>query len=268
MVRKSLRTIGCVLGLVAGIGLVTANAQTSQFLSIVRNARLLVADGSASAPSISFANDTDTGVYTPGSGFVGLATNGVLRHVFTNTEYRAGSAVVFGWSSNADPALAVADTSLCRGAAAVIGIGGCTSSFPAIKRNAAILEAKLGDDSTFAAIRGSFLHAVSGFSIGSGSGVMLLNPAAPTISSGFGTSPSIPSNNGTTSFRVNVGTGGAATSGVIGLPAANTGWNCFVQDMTNNTVTRMTASTTTTATFTAAAAWAASDILSVACFAY
>jgi hypothetical protein len=95
-----------------------------------------------------------------------------------------------------------------------------------------------------------------------------MSATAPTISSGFGTSPSIASNNGTSSFRVNVGTGGVATSGVIGLPAATTGWNCFVQDMTNNTVTRMTASTTTTATFTAAAAWAASDILSVSCFGY
>ena len=99
-------------------------------------------------------------------------------------------------------------------------------------------------------------------------GTPLFSPTAPTISSGFGTSPSIVSSNGSITFRINVGTGGVATSGVVGLPTAPSGWNCIVQDMTNNTATRQTASTTTTATFTAAAAWAASDILVAQCIAY
>jgi hypothetical protein len=98
---------------------------------------------------------------------------------------------------------------------------------------------------------------------------------APTISSGFGTTPSISANNGTFAFRVNVGTGGTATSGVVGLPAATTGWNCKATDITTNSSTvyqtKQTASSTTTATFGnfntagAAAAWAASDILAVEC---
>jgi hypothetical protein len=97
---------------------------------------------------------------------------------------------------------------------------------------------------------------------------LLLSPQSPSISSGFGTSPSIVVANGTGAFTLNVGTGGAATSGVIGLPTARTGWFCNAVDQTNNTVTRQTATTTSTATLTAAAAWAASDVLQVSCLAY
>jgi hypothetical protein len=106
---------------------------------------------------------------------------------------------------------------------------------------------------------------------------LLLGLGAPTISSGFGTGPSITTNNGPASFTINVGTGGTASSGVIGLPTAANGWNCWCSDLTTQSSTvflcKQTASTTTTATITnydtsgSAAAWAASDILNVSCFA-
>jgi hypothetical protein len=99
-------------------------------------------------------------------------------------------------------------------------------------------------------------------------GVKSIILTAPTISSGFGTSPSIASNNFSSTFRVNVGTGGVATSGVVGLPTANNGWNCVVQDLSTNVVTRQTASNTTTVTVTAASAWTASDILIFICAGY
>lgn len=100
-------------------------------------------------------------------------------------------------------------------------------------------------------------------------GVDLCSSTAPTISSGFGTSPSIISSNGNCTFRVGVGTGGVATSGVISVPAATTGWNCSVWDLTNlNTGTRQTASTTTTITVTTNAAWTASDTLVYVCKAF
>jgi hypothetical protein len=107
---------------------------------------------------------------------------------------------------------------------------------------------------------------------------LLYSTTAPTVSSGFGASPSVSANNGTAAFRVNVGTGGTAVSGVVGLPTATTGWNCFAQDVTTFSttvfVTRVTASTTTTVTIgnfntsAAAAAWAASDVIELSCFAY
>lgn len=101
---------------------------------------------------------------------------------------------------------------------------------------------------------------------------------APTISSGFGTTPSIVANNGTAAFTINVGTGGTASTGVIGLPAATTGWHVDCQNTSTNTatvfVTKQTASTTTTATIGnydaagAAAAWVASNVLVCAAMAY
>lgn len=98
------------------------------------------------------------------------------------------------------------------------------------------------------------------------------SPTAPTISSGFGTSPSIVGANGTEAFTINVGTGGAASSGVVGFPAATTGWVIHCDDLTSPLVgggfiVKQTASSTTTATITGynasfvATAWTASDIL-------
>jgi hypothetical protein len=105
---------------------------------------------------------------------------------------------------------------------------------------------------------------------------MLISSTAPTISSGFGTSPSISASNGTAAFRVTVGSGGTAFTGVITLPTAATGWNCTCQDMTvtnsqPNFICKQTASTTTSASFhnysnTATdGAWSAGDTLLFQC---
>lgn len=108
-------------------------------------------------------------------------------------------------------------------------------------------------------------------SIGAAAGHLADSATAPTVSSGFGTSPTIPSNNGTTAFTINVGTGGTATGGVVGLPAATTGWSLHCDDVTTQStnvfITKQTATSTTTATLTqyntagTATAWVASDIL-------
>jgi hypothetical protein len=107
---------------------------------------------------------------------------------------------------------------------------------------------------------------------------MAMKNTAPTISSGFGTSPSIVASNGSLGFEVNVGTGGSATSGVIGLPTATNGWNCRCDDITTASatvfVTKQTASATTTCTVGnfntsgVAAAWVASDKLRCIAVAY
>ena len=84
--------------------------------------------------------------------------------------------------------------------------------------------------------------------------------------------------NGPAAFRVNVGTGGTASAGVISMGAtALTGWTCNVDDLTTpaSHSTRQTASATTTVSLTnysrttgLAQAWTASDILSLSCTAY
>lgn len=108
---------------------------------------------------------------------------------------------------------------------------------------------------------------------------LLLSSTAPTVGSGFGTSPVI---TGTaSSFRINVGTGGTATDGVLTLPTATTGWNCHVDNLTATAANRgdqrtvQTASTTTSVTIQnqtistgVALAWTASDVVSGLCAAY
>lgn len=105
--------------------------------------------------------------------------------------------------------------------------------------------------------------------------VPVLAATTPTISSGFGTSPSVTAGKAY-AFRVNVGTGGTASSGVVAVGAtATTGWNCTCTDVTTASATvflcKQTANTTTTVTVGnfdaagAAAAWTASDILAVSC---
>lgn len=76
--------------------------------------------------------------------------------------------------------------------------------------------------------------SANGISLATGSAMYSLNhllfsQTAPTISSGFGTTPSIVNSNGTASFAVNVGTGGTASSGVITMPAMTVGAVCDVQ---------------------------------------
>lgn len=105
----------------------------------------------------------------------------------------------------------------------------------------------------------------------------LCSATAPTISSGFGTSPTIVQNSGTCSFSINVGTGGTATGGVIGLPAATNEWNCNVtpfnasaSQLVNTTI--ISARTTTSITLAnevtstgIAAAWPTSLVLMINC---
>jgi len=98
-----------------------------------------------------------------------------------------------------------------------------------------------------------------------------ISATAPAISSGFGASPSIVHSNGTAVFTINVGIGGTAASGVIGLPRAKNGWAVHCDDITTQStsvfVTKQTATSTTSATLTqysaaaVVAPWAASDIL-------
>lgn len=100
----------------------------------------------------------------------------------------------------------------------------------------------------------------------------------PTIASGFGTGASITASNGFRSFQVKIGTDGTATTGVIGLPLAARGWNCSANDVTTHSATvsqtAQTASTTSSATLRSfssagvAGAWAAGDMLNVACQPY
>ena len=79
-------------------------------------------------------------------------------------------------------------------------------------------------------------------------GKMIMSSTAPTIASGFGTSPTITANS-TAAFKIVIGTGGAS-SGVITFPAATNGWVVQGWDITSGTslFLQQTAYTTTSAT--------------------
>jgi hypothetical protein len=103
----------------------------------------------------------------------------------------------------------------------------------------------------------------------------------PTISAGFGTSPSVVAGSqGPQAFTINVGGGGAASTGTIGMPTARHGWvlNSCTDVTTQSTTVFMCkqtgAGTTTTLpignfnTAGSAAAWVANDILTVSATPY
>lgn len=223
--------------------------------SLGQQARYAVNGGTASCtstPSLYRVSNSDTGFgidTTGASTGPCIAVDGVLAAKFGTTRQQLGTFV---------------------------GIGGLTSGFPALKRSGAGLVAVLGDDSAnanFTAAAGIFSTNI----VNGTSGRLYISASTPTIASGFGTSATVAASNGTPAFRVNVGTGGSATSGVIGLPTASTGWNCFATDVTTPgaNATKQSASTTTSVTLTnyntttgMAAAWTASDILAVSCFGY
>lgn len=151
--------------------------------------------------------------------------------------------------------------------------------------NAGSLWMRSGSDAALNAAIWRITLADPGGTAGAG---LLVNGSNPTINgtnatigSGFGTSPARQGTGaGTLAFRIDVGTGGTATSGVITMPTADTGWNCHVDNLTaaaghRADNTRQTASTSTTVTVEnqttstgAALAWTASDILVLLCAAY
>jgi hypothetical protein len=100
---------------------------------------------------------------------------------------------------------------------------------------------------------------------------------APTISTGWGASPSIAFHNGTAAFDINVGTGGTAATGQITMPAATNGWSCSAADITTQSatvfLTKQTLSDASHVSFTnyntagAVAPWTSGDHLRVACVA-
>lgn len=108
-------------------------------------------------------------------------------------------------------------------------------------------------------VNGSFSAVNAADSIG----VQLKFDALPTVASGFGASPAVTA--GSTAFAgsVNVGTGGAATSGVVNFngTAFPSAPFCTVTPSLTNAVTRPTTVTTTQLTLTTTTAWTASDVV-------
>ena len=124
------------------------------------------------------------------------------------------------------------------------------------------------------AITGGTINGITALSITK----LLFSATAPTIASGFGTTPYITPLNGTALFYINVGGGGAANGGVVTMPAATAGWVCNVipwSAPTPNQVTYALSSTRTSLHFQnyavstgAVAAWPSGYSMVVSCVGY
>jgi len=109
-------------------------------------------------------------------------------------------------------------------------------------------------------------------------GDALFFSTAPTIASGFGTSPSISASNGTAAFSIHIGTGGTSSTGTLNMPTATDGWVCDAADITTQSAsvfyTKETGDSASTVVLTqyndtaTATAWVAGDTVLVKCSAY
>lgn len=244
-------------------------------LQMAQGSQVLVADGSAGAPSYSFASEPNTGWYHNGPSLMIFTAGGTTRAQFNGwaLDLLSDTSSVLRFGVNQDVILSrggAAGKLQLTGTTPMFQLGGTTSSFPALKQSGSSIQVKVADDSAFAPLGLRDLSTAN---------ATLLFSAAPTISSGFGSSPSIANNNGTGAFVVNVGTGGTATSGVIGLPAATTGWILHCIDITaaaghTGLRTVQTASTTNSATIESqnsagtATAWATGSLVRIIAMAY
>lgn len=136
-----------------------------------------------------------------------------------------------------------------------------------------LISAQVGSVDKFFVDNAGAVSSAASFSLGT---ALLVSATAPTISSGFGSSPSITAGNAA-AFTINVGTGASASSGVVGMPTASTAWNCYATDLssvdTNNTI--MSSHTSSSITLKNYArttglntAWGSGDVIAVSCLAY
>lgn len=237
--------------------LITA-AQGGTGLSTYVIGDLLQADSTSSLARLAAASTGNALI----SGGVGVASSwgkiGLTTHI-SGTLGPTNGGTGFASYTVGDLLYANATTSLARLAAPAIGqvlISQGVSTAPAWSATARVTSITLG------------------------SANLTFSGATPTISSGFGTSPSVTAGTAA-AFRVDVGTGGTANQGIVELPTAANGWNCDVENLTGTNANRadqrtvQIASTTTTVTVEnqtistgAVLAWAASDILAVTCAAF
>lgn len=260
-----------------------------QVVSGIMNApSILFGDGSVSAPSISFLNDSVSGFWRSGSGSVSLSLLGNRNYSFnTNGLFlltNANSSITMGTSLDAVFSRTAAGSFLISGGAGnqSLNFNGTANTDIMLRDiGSQIISVLRGDGTNGASLAASGILPSS--LIGwSGNGTPVIGFSSLSISSGFGTSPSITAPNGTAAFTVNVGTGGTATTGVINMGQnATTGWNCSVTNKTAAAgnraavLTVQTASTVNSVTVQnqtlstgAATAWVASDILAFTCMGY
>jgi len=161
-----------------------------------------------------------------------------------------------------------------------LGLGGAGATTDSmVVRGVADVQIAAGSStivSTFSSTGLAVTGTTSSTSFADSGGHLIISSTAPTIASGFGTSPSILANN-TAAFRVTVGTAISTTySGTLTMPAAPNGWVCNVQNVSTPTISsRQVASSTTSVSISdfnsstnALVQWLTGDVLLFQCTAF
>ncbi len=155
----------------------------------------IVAGASEGSPGLYFSGDTDTGLHSPSANVFGIVTQGVLRwkvddngnllaedtatydigssggnkprtlytsgNIFCGNHVQATGAFLFSAGCNFQASGTESIVAYNNGNTGfgLFKLGGTTSSFPALKRSSATLQARLADDSAFAEFKASVLEA-------------------------------------------------------------------------------------------------------------
>ena len=239
-----------------------------------------------SVPSCSAAGDALS--WTSGTGFGCFTGYAPLANPVFTGSFNAATGATFGTviNSGATTFLTAENVSSAPGTAAVVlALTGGADFAELINLDGttptAFLESSSGDTGGLVIMTNAGPIVLASNTVFTGTTFSvahtLFASTAPTVASGFGTSPSIAANNGTAAFAVTIGTS-PGSSGVLTLPAAADGWACDATDITTQSasvfLTKETTTTTTTVTLTqyndaaAATPWVAGDKLLVKCSGY
>lgn len=233
-----------------GIVTIQGNQNASFVGLVVRN----LSSGSASSPTVMVQND--------GTDYTGFQVQPTTGSPAGSGLYYASKAITF-----------LSDITVSGGGTDPIRFqsGGYS--------NATSMQITAGNPGsvqvdTTSTVTNAALNINGGVAVGSN---LTFSATAPTVSSGFGTSPTFGTGSTATSWDLNVGTGGSATSGVITMPTTAHKWTCDVHDETSAStlVTVVSAQTTTSITLTSysrttglSTAWNASDVVMGNCSAH
>lgn len=156
----------------------------------------LFGDGTAGGPSMAFIGATATGFYRPAGNIVSMASGGTTQFLLGNSIFRLKNDQILEWSSG-NPDAAAGDVAWSRNAAGkmtltgtsgpLLQLGGTTAAFPALKRNAAVVEFRTADDAGAASISANTVVALSGIASNGPVNAMLTLaiPAGGDQGSGF-----------------------------------------------------------------------------------
>lgn len=220
-------------------GTVGATTRASgSFTDLSASSQTSLAAGSAGLPGVYFSTDTTSGLYRPAANQIGISTSAaeIARFVGYGLGLGISDPTAYG---DANTRLAVVrqtsgtnDINIRWGTTTVKAIAfvndsgtpsagiGTTSNHPFnVLTNGATV-------ATF-----STTGKLSVTSIADINNNLIVSSTAPSIASGFGTSPACTVCNNTAAFQITTGTGGTSYQGQLTMPSASNGWACTATEI-------------------------------------